>query len=221
MKPVVVSDVLAVGELPTAEQIAILAKAGFRSILNNQPDGEVARFASAAEIEGEARRHGLGYAYAPLTNRTPSKAELASYADAIRTLPTPIYAFCYSGSRSAAGCALLMTENTSVERIIADFAATGFDIEALRPWLEEERADHERAGRKVLPDREAAATVTAGPAGAPVVAGEGQKVDANGSGGGKAHANGGGADADKPATPSMPRMIVVQPRAAGFGGFAM
>lgn len=210
MKPVVLSDVLAVGEFPTPEQVAILAKAGFKSILNNQPDGEVARFETDAGIAAEAKRNGLAHAYAPLSSRTPPADELQRYADAIASLPAPIYAFCYSGARSAAACALMLTATTDVVEIVRQFGEAGFDISGLTPWLEEERS-------RRAPPGDAAERKAASPA--PVIT----------------NGNGNGPDplvtpamplvpppakrADEPAV--LPRMIVVQPRAAGHGGFAM
>ncbi len=139
MKPIVVSDVLAIGEMPSLEQIAILAKAGFRSIINNQPDGEVERFPASNIVAEEAKRCGLGHAYAPVASRMPSAHELAHFARALAELPSPIYAFCYSGSRSAAACAMTMTAEKDVDTIVAEFAAAGFDVAALRPWLDDER----------------------------------------------------------------------------------
>ena len=198
MKPVVLSDVLAVGEFPTPEQVAILAKAGFKSILNNQPDGEVARFETDADVAAEAKRNGLAHAYAPLSSRTPPPEELQSYARAIASLPAPIYAFCYSGARSAAACALLLSATTDVEAIVKQFADAGFNLAGLVPWLEEERARH-------LPPVSAGEAAAAAPvkvvgtlaAPAPMA------VPLASEGG------------------ALPRMIVVQPRAAGYGGFAM
>jgi sulfide:quinone oxidoreductase len=229
MKPVVVSDVLAVGELPTSDQIEILAKAGFKSILNNQPDGEVSRFPTAAALEGEARQHGLSYAYVPLSSRTPPDDELARYEEALKALPAPIYAFCYSGARSAAACALLLAGRSEVNTLIKEFAEGGYDLEGLRPWLEERGALHA-----------AKAKVAAGEAASPpgAAAGGPQAADSAKDGGGPAAvaavANGNGAHAEAPAAAAgptataadaerMPRTVVVQPRAHGFGegGFAM
>ena len=140
MKPIVVSDILAVGEVPSPEQMEILAKAGFRSVLNNQPDSEVERLPGNAVLAEAARACGLAYAYAPLASRTPDAAELAVYAEALKRLPGPIYGFCYSGARSAAGCALLLTETMEPDAIVAQFAAADFDISSLKPWLDDERA---------------------------------------------------------------------------------
>lgn len=146
MKPVVLTDVLAVGEFPTLEQVEILAKAGFRSIVNTQPDGEVARFEPDAEVAAEAGRHGLAHAYAPLSSRTPPADELACYARALAALPAPIYAFCYSGARAAAACALLLTAREDVATILRQFDEAGFDLSGIKPWLEAEQTRHRSSG---------------------------------------------------------------------------
>ncbi|MGE0698720.1 MAG: sulfur transferase domain-containing protein [Hyphomicrobiaceae bacterium] len=196
------SDVLAVGEFPTLEQVSILAKAGFKSILNTQPDGEVARFDSDAAIAAEAKRNGLAHAYAPLSSRTPPEGELARYAAAIEALPAPIYAFCYSGSRSAAAFGLLLTASMDVETIVSQFAEAGFDLAGIKPWLDEARARHvsERgaaAGGK--PATASAIPPRPAPASKPAAEPQFQRA---------------------PAAAGLPSMVVVQPRAAGFGGFA-
>lgn len=207
MKPVVVSDVLAVGEFPTDEQIEILAKAGFKSVINTQPDGEVARFPSSAAIAATARRHGLDYAYAPLSSRTPPPVELAAYAAALSALKAPIYAFCYSGSRAAAACALILARHVDVDDLVKDFAEAGFDIEGLRPWLDEERARAIANGGNAPAAPMEAVEQMAGRAS--------PKQSANGA---SAEAADGGR---KPMLPGLPRMVVVHPRAAGFSGFAV
>lgn len=216
MKPVVVSDVLAVGEFPTSDQLAILAKAGFKAILNNQPDGEVSRFQSAASVEAEAKRLGLAYAYAPLSSRTPPRDQLALYAAAIAALPAPIYAFCYSGARSAAGCALLLTGSMDVDAIIKEFDAAGFDLGGIRPWLDDEHARRSgNAPATVQPQAKTvkdppAETANAAPLALPVLAGASVVADTTTR------------PVVRPDTAAgLPRMIVVQPRAAAYGGYAV
>jgi sulfide:quinone oxidoreductase len=142
MKPIVVSDILAVGEVPSPEEIAILAKAGFRSIIDNQPDGEVERLPGSSVIAIEAAKCGLGYAYAPISSRTPPPDELLEFARALERLPAPIYGFCYSGARSAAAMAFIMTREKNPDVIITEFAEAGHDVAALAPWLAEQRELH-------------------------------------------------------------------------------
>ena len=106
MVPVALSDAVAVGEMPTAEHIKILAEAGFRSILNAQPDGEVERLLSAAEAGSLARALNLEYRHIPIESRRPSDLQIGAFRAALAELPKPIYACCYSGSRAAAAWAL-------------------------------------------------------------------------------------------------------------------
>jgi sulfide:quinone oxidoreductase len=228
MKPVVLTDVLAVGEFPTPDQVAILAKAGFKSILNNQPDGEVARFETDAEVAAEAKRHGLAHAYAPLSSRTPPAEELERYAKAIATLPAPIYGFCYSGSRAAAACAFLLTATTDVDAIMRQFDEAGFDLRGLKPWLEEEQARH--APKRAAAQQTVQAAAEAPPATATPVE-RAASAPTNGNGpkpmnGTAAHAEGAVAARQAESEPgsqhaaALPHAIVVQPRASGYGGFA-
>ena len=193
MTPIVVSDILAVGEVPNAEQIAILAKAGFRSVINNQPDGEVDRFPGSIALGADAAKAGLGYVYAPIVSRTPSAEELSAFNRALRDLPSPIYAFCYSGARSAAAAAFAQAANGESDDVIRDFARAGFDIQALKPWLDD--------ARKALKD--AAAVTATSPC---------SKTEADKE-----------TQAATPLAAPLPvqQGIVVHARAAGFSGFAM
>lgn len=244
MKPIVVSDVLAVGEFPTLEQLEILAKAGFKSVINNQPDGEVERFPASTALAAEAERLGLRHAYVPIETRVPEPEALERLAAAVATLPDPIFAFCYSGARSAAACAFLRTETEDVPKIVADFAEGGFDVSALVPWLDEARAHHLAAGR--------AAANAAGGNGHAGIGHAGNELAGNGAAAGNGAVIAGPPDALPPGaviagppaavtpvavtpaavTPAITAAAraaeapiaaptIVYPRAAGFGGFAI
>ena len=198
MKPSVVSDILAVGEVPSPEQLEILAKAGFKSVINCQPDGEVERFATSAVLKAEATRQGLGYVYAPIVSRTPSDDELEVLQHALEHLPAPVYAFCYSGSRSAAAAAYLQTSTAEPDQIIREYADAGFDIGGLKPWLDDERKRRTGGVAKAgLASGRTAPLGSAGPAGSvsPVAV-------------------------PLPAALAL-KGIVVHARAAGFSGFAV
>ena len=133
MRPVALSDEIAVGEMPSADEIAILAKAGFRSILNVQPDGEVARLLPAAEVLRGATAAGLKYAHVPIATRRVPDDVVAVFSDAMVALPRPIYACCYSGARAAAAWALAVAPIMSPSDVTAACAVAGFDVSALAP----------------------------------------------------------------------------------------
>jgi sulfide:quinone oxidoreductase len=139
MVPVALSDAIAVGEMPTAAQIVILATAGFRSILNAQPDGEIERLLTAAEAGSLARAQHLEYRHIAIESRRPSDMQIGAYAAALAELPKPIYACCYSGSRAAAAWALAAAPHTDADTIIKAVADAGYDIGFLRPQLEDRR----------------------------------------------------------------------------------
>lgn len=200
MQPIVVSDILAVGEVPTPEHLEILAKAGFKSVINSQPDGEVARFADSDAIGADAKRHGLGYIYAPIASRHPSHYELALFRQALKELPAPIYAFCYSGARSAAAAALVLAGQHEPDAIIRDFGAAGFDIAGLKPWLDDERKQRAPGGNGANgANGSAHGSTTAAPV---------------------AESNGTSARPVVVKTPTV-EGIIVHARAAGFSGFAV
>lgn len=226
MKPVVVSDILAIGEFPTPDQIAILAKAGFRSLINNQPDGEVDRFPADAALAATAAKAGLKHAYAPLSSRTPEWEELAGYGEALKAMPAPVYAFCYSGARSAAGAALLMAASQPVEDILSRFEGTGYDLAGLRPWLEDARAiatGAKPAAQTAAPE----AGIVAAPSAAPAASAPIQ-VEAAASQTGEIRvkppeSQGGGAleVTPVPVERAVVRIEQLLPRVAGGSGFAM
>jgi uncharacterized protein (TIGR01244 family) len=139
MVPVALSDVIAVGEVPTAEEVEILAKAGFRAILNTQPDGEVDRLMSSADAKAVAEKAGLVFQHLPIPTRRPDAATLSAFATALTALPRPIYACCYSGARTAAAWAIAAARHQEPADIMKACAAAGYDITFLEKRLVEAR----------------------------------------------------------------------------------
>lgn len=131
MVPVALSDVIAVGEVPTAAEIEVLAKAGFRSLLNTQPDGEVERLMPSVDVKTLAEKAGLIYRHVPIQSRRPDAGSMQAFAGALDAIPRPVYACCYSGARTAAAWALAAAREQEPDAIIAACAGAGFDAEFL------------------------------------------------------------------------------------------
>lgn len=88
-----VSPQIAIGDVAEA------ARQGFRTIINNRPDGEEPSQPSSAEMEAAARAQGLNYHYIPVRGGpTPDQVEATQrlFAEA----EGPVLAFCRSGTRS-------------------------------------------------------------------------------------------------------------------------
>ncbi len=142
MMPVALSDTIAVGEVPSKEQIAILASAGFRSLLSTQPDGEVQRLLSSAECFSASEHHGLVYRHVAIESRRPSDDDITAFALALAEMPKPIYACCYSGARTAAVWALAAAATQEADKIIGAAAAVGYDLQFMRDALLARHAAH-------------------------------------------------------------------------------
>lgn len=82
-------------------QVASLAKSGFKSIICNLPDGECGPGQPGFDkIAAAAKSAGMQSAYLPIVPGQAGPAEAAAFRNLLDRLPTPIVAFCRSGNRS-------------------------------------------------------------------------------------------------------------------------
>ena len=81
-------------------EVAELAAAGFKGIINNRPDNEAPDQPASAQIEAEARRHGLAYWHIPIVPGQATEADARAFAEALRQADGPVLAFCRTGNRS-------------------------------------------------------------------------------------------------------------------------
>ncbi len=94
------ADVCAAPQL-APEAMADVARAGFKSVINNRPDFEGGPDQpTSASIEAAAQAAGLQYVHLPVSGAYQSPEEIARFAELLKTLPKPILAFCRSGARS-------------------------------------------------------------------------------------------------------------------------
>lgn len=116
---------------------AEIAARGFRSVVNNRPDGEAADQLPNAEAEALARRNGLEFRYQPVRNVNVTDDDVvAAFGRLIEELPAPILFYCRSGTR----CTTLWTQ-VSAPRLGVDSALqiarqAGYNLEPLRETLE-------------------------------------------------------------------------------------
>ncbi len=81
--------------------LAAVAARGYKSVINNRPDGEGGPTQpSAAAIEAAALAAGLAYAHLPVSPAVQTPEEAARFKELLATLPKPILAFCRTGTRS-------------------------------------------------------------------------------------------------------------------------
>ena len=83
------------------DEIAAIATAGFKSLVNHRPDGEGGPLQPlAADIEAAARAAGLQYVFQPVDSALMTLDDAAAFKTIVESLPKPVLAFCRTGTRS-------------------------------------------------------------------------------------------------------------------------
>jgi uncharacterized protein (TIGR01244 family) len=129
------TDILSVAGVMTPDDIARAGELGFRSVINNRPDGESPDQVSGADLETAALAVGLGYTAIPVAQGF-TMDQVRAMADALAT-DGPILAFCRSGTRSTNLWALAEAfRGEAPETLIEAAAIAGYDISGLLPTLQ-------------------------------------------------------------------------------------
>lgn len=124
--------------------LAAVAAAGFRTVINNRPDGEEAGQPESEAAATEAARLGLVYRHIPTSMHDVfTEPVVVAMAEALRNEPGPILAYCKSGTRSAIVWAAALAHERPVEEIMAALRATGLQLGFLRDDLDSQ-ADRKR-----------------------------------------------------------------------------
>src|SRR3984893_305816 len=136
MKPIAVTEKLAVAPQPKLSDFQIFKRQGFTTIVNNRPDGEDPnQLGSAAEAEA-ARAAGLGYVHIPVTSTGMTEDDARLLKETIEQAPGPVVAHCKSGARSFYLWVLSGDlDPLSDEDLLTKAAELGVDTNAARAWL--------------------------------------------------------------------------------------
>jgi sulfide:quinone oxidoreductase len=137
MQPRQLTEQLSVApQIAAADMPAIVAQ-GFRSVVNNRPDGEEPGQPDNAALEAAALAAGLEWRHIPVVSGKVNDDQVRSFSEALAQLPGPVLAFCRSGTRCSALWAL--SSDDTVDNILATTEAAGYDLSILRGWLEMSR----------------------------------------------------------------------------------
>jgi uncharacterized protein (TIGR01244 family) len=123
------------GQLLPAEVQAI-ADAGYRTLVNNRPDGEEYGQPTTEEMAEAAKAAGLDYHAIPMGQAGMTDAMIDATAKVLRKADGPVLAFCRSGTRStllwAVARARLGDEPAS---LFARAGGAGYDLTPVRGLL--------------------------------------------------------------------------------------
>ena len=97
-----VSDHLSVTEQVSPYDVPSIAAAGFKTLINNRPDGEGGPSQpKSAELEKVSTALGLRYVYLPVVSGAITPVQATAMREALASAPAPVLAFCRSGARSS------------------------------------------------------------------------------------------------------------------------
>jgi uncharacterized protein (TIGR01244 family) len=85
-----------------ADDMAEVVQLGFKTLINNRPDGEGGpEQPTAKAVQEAAEKAGLHYVYLPVVSGQITMEQVQSFASTLESAQQPVLAFCRSGARSA------------------------------------------------------------------------------------------------------------------------
>ena len=93
------TDRLSVSPQISVEDVAKIKAAGFKTIVNNRPDGEEAGQPLNAQIKAAAEELGLVFHFVPVTSAPFDPKYLAKTQDIVDNAKGPVLFFCRTGTR--------------------------------------------------------------------------------------------------------------------------
>lgn len=124
-----VTDQLSVSPQISVADVDEAARAGFRTIVNNRPDGEEPSQPSGHEIEAAAQAAGLAYYHIPVRGG-PTPEQVETTGKVFAQAHGPVLAFCRSGTRSIVAWSLsqALSGARSREELIGLGRQAGYDL---------------------------------------------------------------------------------------------
>jgi uncharacterized protein (TIGR01244 family) len=136
-----VDDNISVAPQIAVEDVAAIKAAGFTAIVNNRPDDEEAGQIPGDAIRAAAEVAGLTYTAIPITHAGFSYPQIEAMAEVLAAADGPVLAFCRSGTRSCNLWALAQARNgADADELIAKGAGAGYNLDGLRPLLDQLKA---------------------------------------------------------------------------------
>jgi uncharacterized protein (TIGR01244 family) len=136
MKPIAVTEKLAVVAQPTLSDFQEFKRQGFTTVVNNRHDGEDPNQLGSAAEEAAARAAGLGYVHIPVTSTGMTDEDARRLGEAIEQAPGPVVAHCRSGARSFYLWVLSGALNSHTDaELLAKATELGVEANAARTWL--------------------------------------------------------------------------------------
>ena len=124
-----VTEDISVSPQIAAADVEAAARQGFKTIINNRPDGEDPTQPSGHEIEAAAQAAGLAYFHIPVRGG-PTPEQVETTGRVLAEAPAPVLAFCRSGTRSIVTWSLSQAQSgtRTPQELVGLGRAAGYDL---------------------------------------------------------------------------------------------
>lgn len=123
----------------TVEDVPAIAEAGFVKVICNRPNAEVPDIMQSDAIGDAVRAAGLEYEVLELTHQTMTPENVARQRNMAENSSGPVLAYCASGTRCSVVWALGQCDQMSTDEILTATTNAGYQLEQLRPTLDQLR----------------------------------------------------------------------------------
>ncbi|ESW59833.1 MAG: hypothetical protein Q27BPR15_15265 [Rhodobacter sp. CACIA14H1] len=111
--------------------------AGYTTVIDNRPDGEIPPHLHTGEMRRAAEALGLAFVANPVIGGALTMDNVAAQRAAIDAASGPVFAYCASGNRSSVVWALAHAGQMPADDLIGIPARFGYQLDHLRPTLEQ------------------------------------------------------------------------------------
>lgn len=116
------------------ERIAAL---GFKTIINNRPDGETDGQPSAQDLAAEAADNGMVFIDQPVISGKVTGRDAAAFTEELKRARGPVLAFCRSGLRCTTLWALNEARHMDADYIMSFALSIGFNLKGQQKDIEQ------------------------------------------------------------------------------------
>lgn len=117
------------------EDLAQIKAAGFTTVIDNRPDGEIPPDLHSHNMRAAAEALGLVFHVNPVIGGALTPENVTLQSQIMADADGPVFAYCASGNRCSIVWALTEAGKQSADDLIAIPAKFGYNLEHLRPIL--------------------------------------------------------------------------------------
>lgn len=122
-------------QIDPADLPAIKA-AGYTTVIDNRPDGEIPAEVQSSRMREAAEALGLVFIANPVIGGALTMDNVTAQGAAIAAATGPVLAYCASGNRSSIVWALSQAGKLPVDELVGLPARFGYQLDHLRPQIE-------------------------------------------------------------------------------------